>query len=303
MLTVVTGAAGFVGQAVVREMIVRGHPGKVRLLDRSEVDCPAAAFESRSCDLTNLHDLRAALAGATHVIHLAALPGGASETDPRASRLVNLDATLDLIDLLATMRVRLLHASSIAVLGSTLPEIVDDATPANPGMTYGAHKRMSEIAIADAVRRGDLDALALRLPGIVARPRTTQGFGSAFVSDLFWAIQAGQRYTVPVSADGWTWLLSARQCAGNLLHALSLRACSPIATMPALHVRIGDLVGEVERQSGRSAMIDFAPDPRTQAIFASYPPLSTATADALGLCHDGDLTKLVSAVLGQEACS
>jgi len=50
MLTVVTGAAGFVGQAVVSHMRDQGYPGVVRLLDRAPI-APSGPFERHVVDL------------------------------------------------------------------------------------------------------------------------------------------------------------------------------------------------------------------------------------------------------------
>lgn len=295
MLTVVTGAAGFVGRGVVREMRVRNWPGKVRLVDnlppsRSE------DYEVLICDIAESDARAAALAGATHVLHLAALPGGASEADPAASCRVNLDATLGLIELLAGSCTRLVHASSIAVLGSGLTGPVDDDTPVNPQSVYGRHKAACEAGMTDAVERGLVNGLSLRLPGIVARPRSAHGFGSAFLSDLFHAVHAGESFAMPTRPQATSWLLSQRRCAANLLDALMASDGAAVATMPALHVRMDALAHEIGRQCGRSPRIEWHPEPTIESVFASYPPLTTARAERLGLSSDGSLAGRVDNV-------
>ncbi|MFX5476595.1 NAD-dependent epimerase/dehydratase family protein, partial [Acinetobacter baumannii] len=86
------------------------------------------------------------------------------------SRRVNLDATLDLFNLLAEGRATgsalpvVVYASTIAVYGTPLPDPVTPATPTRPALIYGAHKRACEILLADATRRGVLDGRSLRLP-------------------------------------------------------------------------------------------------------------------------------------------
>lgn len=297
MLTVVIGAAGFVGQAVVAQMRANRYPGTVRLLDRAPV-ATSGEFESHVVDLLARENWAPVVDGATRILHLAALPGGASEADPRQSRSLNLDVTLDLIEVASRLDARLVVASSIAVFGVPLPAQVDDATPALPSMTYGTHKRMAELALADGVRRGTLNAIALRLPGIVARPGPSAGFKSAFLNDLFWAMQDGMRLTVPVSPTATNWLMSVRQCAANLVHALALPAAEPVVTLPALRVRIDALVAAIAHRVGGDAnLIDYAPEPELEAQFGAYPPLITTAADKLGFRHDGDLESLVTAAL------
>ncbi|HTU12078.1 MAG TPA: NAD-dependent epimerase/dehydratase family protein [Allosphingosinicella sp.] len=282
----ITGADGFVGRAVARAL----PPERLRLVDRRRPD--VAGAQCIAGDLTDRTALPALLDGIEAVIHLAALPGGAAEADPAASRAVNLDAALNLIEA-ASGRARFVYASSIAVFGPPLPDRVDDDTPPCPAMTYGAHKLMVETALADAIRRGDIEGIALRLPGIVARPPAPSGLKSAFMSDLFWAIRDGRPYVVPVSSEATIWLMSASRAAANLVHALAAPS-GPALTLPALRTTIGDLVETVAK--GRSAAIAYAPDPVLEAKFGRQPPLATPRADRDGFRRDDDLSTLVQSV-------
>jgi len=58
---------------------------------------------------------------------------------------------------------------------------------------------MAEIALADFSRRRDVSGIALRLPGLIARPGPATGFGSAFMSEAPRAYAAGKPYVWPVS--------------------------------------------------------------------------------------------------------
>lgn len=294
MRLAITGAAGFVGRAVVRQLAEQ-HPEIDLLLADREV----AGFdghETLAGDLTDPAVIAALTAPHVDaVLHLAALPGGAAERDPAASRAINVDVPLALIE--AMRGRRLVVAGSIAVFGGALPEIVDDATVPVPASVYGTHKRMVELAFADAVRRGAVSGFALRLPGIVARPSAAGGFGSAFLSDIFHTALAGTPLCVPVAADATSWLMSVRCCAANLVAAaLSERTAQEAVTLPALRVTIGDLVAELARHGDVSG-IRFEEIPATRATFGSYPVLRTPRADALGFRHDGGLTQLVETVL------
>jgi nucleoside-diphosphate-sugar epimerase len=75
-LVLVTGGAGTVGQAIVRALLRVGGCG-VRVADQR--DCPAWIGERAEVQRGDLRDpgqARAAVAGATHVIHCAAIVGG-----------------------------------------------------------------------------------------------------------------------------------------------------------------------------------------------------------------------------------
>jgi nucleoside-diphosphate-sugar epimerase len=284
-------------------MAAGGYPGDVRLVDRMEPDGHGARFEAVAADLTDPNALRAVLTGADRVLHLAALPGGAAERDPQASRRINLDVILNMIEALsaAGKRARLIHVSSIAVFGAPLPELVDDSTAPIPAMVYGAHKRMAEIALQDAVRRGAVGGMALRLPGIVARPRQANGLASAFLSDLFWAIPGGDALALPVGPDAMLWLMSAVRCADNLLHALQCplpgwRDC--VATLPAIRCSVADLIAAIlEAGGGDATAISYAPDEAIEAQFGRYPPLGAALAERLGFRADESLSDLVRAAM------
>jgi D-erythronate 2-dehydrogenase len=295
MRIVITGAGGFVGRALVERLQANADLVLIdHVLDR------ASSGEHHIGDLTNPELLSAAFAGGCDaLLHLATVPGGAAEANPDAAWRVNVDGTMMLIDHAqrAGSCPRVVFASSIAVFGEAMPSLVDDACPLAPKLVYGAHKAMGELWIDALTRRGDISGLSLRLPGIVARPAAASGMISAFMSDVFHALRAGEHLTVPVSAGATMWLMSVDQVAMNLAHSLTNGAIGAM-TLPALQVRFADLVAEIAGQTGHPAsLIQHAPQLSVEKAFGMLPELRTPRANEAGFAHDGDTANLVARVL------
>lgn len=292
MRVIVTGAGGFVGRALVAQL--RG------ACDVVATDLALGGIAGVEGDLAEPDVLARVFAkGCDAVIHLATVPGGVAEDDPGRAKRVNLDATMALVDAAARAgtRPRFVFASSIAVLGACLPQVVDDNTMPAPVMLYGAHKALMEEWIATMTRRGSISGLSLRLPGIVARPKGPSGLRSAFMSDLFSDLSAARAIELPVSPGATLWLMSASCLARNLEHALRTDAAGSV-TLPALRVSLADLVAAVCLATGADPdFVRYVPDAQLEAAFGSLPRLATPRANELGFSHDGDLAALVRSAL------
>lgn len=311
MRVLVTGANGFIGRVLLRRLLWTGVGGRpvdtVIASDLKLDDLPDDARLQRvEGSIAEAGVLERALADPVDtVFHLASLPGGAAEKDPLLGRRVNLDATNTLVELLSRQEpaARLVFASTVAVYGDPLPAIVDERTPAQPVLSYGAHKLAAEILIADAARRGAVQACSIRLPGVVARPGDGAGLMSAFMSQLFWKLRDGDPIVLPVSASGTAWWISAAACVENLLHAATLDPAlfgpRRVVQMPALHLELQAVVDALCRAFGESRrmLVRFEPQAIVQRLFATYPPLLTPRAEAIGFRHDCSADELVRRAL------
>ncbi|MEQ6290597.1 NAD-dependent epimerase/dehydratase family protein [Vogesella sp. GCM10023246] len=310
MNVLVTGGNGFVGRELVRrllaaERVLPGQPPLTRLtvLDMSVDGLPDdARLQVVTGSIADPSALEAALRDAPQLVfHLASLPGGAAERNYELGLQVNLQATLALFERLREQGncPRLVFTSTIAVYGSPLPALVDDASPMRPGLSYGAHKLMGEILLNDYSRRGWLDGCSVRLPGIVARPPAPSGLLSAFMSDVFWKLAAGEPFACPVSAQAVAWWMSVGCCVDNLLHAARL---APDLlqqrrefTLPVLRLSMAQLVDGLAEVYGadRRALVSYRPDQQLEAAFGCYPPLDARAAESIGFAHDGDIKRLI----------
>lgn len=303
MRIIVTGAGGFVGRHLVSKLLARGDDvlGIDTLVDAIPEGAAPLAGDIADAGLR----AKAFAQGCDALVHLATVPGGAAEADPAASRRVNIDAMYDLLERAAATgnRPRVVYASSIAVLGEPLPaDGVDDTTPLSPQLIYGGHKAMMEVAVTLLSNRKAIDGVTVRLPGILARPKGPSGMKSAFMSDLFHKLKAGEAFTCPTSPEATIWAQSVDRCAQNFVHALTCdSAAMPptrAVTLPAERVSMGDLAREIAHQCGTSAdLVTWQPDAALEAAFGAYPPLATPAAERAGFAGDGSTANLVSSAL------
>ncbi len=171
--TLLTGATGFVGSAVARTLLARGH--RLRLLtrpgsDRRNIaDLEADIVEG---DLTNPASLARAAAGCRYVFHVAAdyrlwVP------NPAAMMRANVDGTRALLLAAQAQGVeRMVYCSSVAALGltgTTAP--ADETTPVDPGHIVGVYKQSkykAEQAVLALVRDHGV-------PAVIVNPSTPVG--------------------------------------------------------------------------------------------------------------------------------
>jgi hypothetical protein len=97
--------------------------------------------------------------------------------------------------------------------------------------------------------------------------------------------------------------MSRECCVDNLIHAASLPLDVAVPRrsfcLPALHLSMDRLVGALAAQFGSAVrkLVTYAPNADLELQFASYPPLLTPIANALGFLHDGDAATLVQRTL------
>jgi dihydroflavonol-4-reductase len=173
MAVLVTGATGFLGTAVVRQLVARGET--VRVLarphsDRSNiVDVPVDVHEG---DLRDKASLRTACAGCEALYHVAA-DYRLWVKDPTVLYGSNVEGTRNLMETALDSGVsRIVYTSSVATLGLNA-----DATPAHEETPvsledmighYKRSKYLAEAVVKDLIReRG--------LPAVIVHPSTPVG--------------------------------------------------------------------------------------------------------------------------------
>jgi UDP-glucose 4-epimerase len=157
-LIALTGATGFIGQHLLRELPARGF--RCRVLLRRPVEMPLECASAVIGDLARPENLSAALADVDVVVHSAGVPEGASGIPEADHRQLNAEATRTLARAAKRARVkRFVYLSSIrAQTGPSAEDVITEVREPQPVDAYGRSKLEAERAIAEL----DMDWVALR---------------------------------------------------------------------------------------------------------------------------------------------
>lgn len=196
MRVLITGAAGYVGGAVTRQLLASGHSvvgydscemahadAGVRDLDEGP------AFRMIHADVRDAEALEKVLPEVDAVVHLAAIVGDpACRRDPELTRSINIDASTRLIELAETAGIdHFVFVSTCSNYGQTgTDDLVAEDAELNPISLYAE----SKVEIEQALGRAEL-------PGTVLRLATVYGLAPRMRFDL-----TVNQFTMEAEAEG-----------------------------------------------------------------------------------------------------
>ena len=181
----VTGATGFIGGEIVKQLIGRGH--KVVALVRSPEKAgmlKALGVEMHAGDITDRATLRAPMQGVEGVFHVAAwYKVGVDE--PLADQ-INVDGTRNVLKTMRTLEIpRGVYTSTVAVFSDTKGAVPDETYRYDgPHLSeydrtkWIAHYRVALPKIEEGL------PLIIAMPGLVYGPGDTSGMHTALVDLL-----------------------------------------------------------------------------------------------------------------------
>ena len=204
----VTGATGFLGRAIVEELVAAGRP--VRALTRSAaaaqrlVDIGADPVRG---DLRDRASLEAAFAGCEAVYHVAGV-NDFCLPDPRAMFEVNVAGSRAVVLAAAAAGVtRLVYTSSAATLD--VPSAGSDGRPRRFLSNYARSKYQAEEAVAKASAETGLPVICVN-PASVQGPGRTSGTARLLIGFL--------NGKLPAAVDGPLNVIDIADCTrGHLL--------------------------------------------------------------------------------------
>jgi nucleoside-diphosphate-sugar epimerase len=305
----ILGGGGFLGRKIAVKLAHDGTLGDkpvtaLTLFDMAGPQKPEAPFPvtSISGDIVSLPD-EAIPRGTDVVFHLAAVVSAQAEADYDLGRRVNIrgtDAVVDRCRALGT-RPRVVFTSSVASFSASQKDVLPDNTRQIPGNSYGAQKAAAELILADASRRGFLDAVTLRLPTVIVRPGRPNKAASSFFSGIVREPLLGLGSELPVPDDFAVWVCSPRRAVDWLLHAAVLdtsnmgldRSIDP----PGISTTVAHLLQALEVVApGASSHVKRVADETIAAIVSTWPPAFEALrARTLGFSAHEPVLEIIRA--------
>ena len=301
----VTGASGEIGHGLIDHLADAGGI-EIVAVDLHSLDAPLAGKCTRTVvgDIQNaglLENLSTAHNFET-MYHLAALLSTRAERQPVLAHRVNVDGTLNLLEIAVTQSrlqghgIKFLYPSSIAVYG--LPSLdvkkragaIRESEWCIPRTMYGINKLYCEQLgnyYAHFYRQLDVDPPAervdfrcLRFPGLISAATLPAGGTSDYAPEMIHAGARGEPYACFVREDTRIPFMAMPDAVRALLSleaapldGLSRQVYNVGAFNPSA-VELYDLV----RRAFPQTQTTFVPDPKRQAIVDSWPEDVDTTA-------------------------
>jgi nucleoside-diphosphate-sugar epimerase len=294
----ITGANGEIGHGLVNSL-AETSPVHIIALDLHAPD----SFVQARChrvvtgDISDiaLLDTLAATYDFDVVYHLAALLSTKSERQPRLANRVNVDGTLNLLEMTVSQArqqgrdIKFLYPSSIAVYG--LPDLGSKARVGKvreddwcePRTMYGINKLYCErlgryyehyYRQLDVHQGpGRLDFRCLRFPGLISAATVPTGGTSDFAPEMLHAAAAGKSYVCFVREDTRIPFMGMPDAIEALLRLESAdwqKLTRKVYNIGSFNPSAGEVQERVSKAFA-GTRITFQPDPKRQSIVDTWP--------------------------------
>ena len=177
-----TGATGFIGGRVARQLVEAGHRVVALVRDKSKaIRLKALGVELFEGDITDKESLRQPMARAEGVFHIAAWYQIGTRDTPLAER-VNVDGTRNVLELMREFKIpKGVYTSTLAVFSDTRGKAVDETYRHDgPWLSeYDRTKWLAHYQVALPLIEQGLPLIIVQ-PGVVYGPGDTSIMGDTF---------------------------------------------------------------------------------------------------------------------------
>lgn len=169
----VTGAGGFLGTALIPELVRSGFTVRAFLRRASAIPTLEPEVDVLVGDVCNEKQVKEIMGGCDAVVHLAAKVHAMDDDGhEREYDAVNVEGTRHVLDAaVASGATRVVFVSSTKVFGEETQGCVDETCPPDPQTPYGWSKWKAEQLVSEYSQRGDVTAVSLRLPMVYGRTK------------------------------------------------------------------------------------------------------------------------------------
>jgi dihydroflavonol-4-reductase len=251
MTTLVTGATGFLGNQVARQLVAAGHT--VRLLIRSTSNLTSLEglnAERVTGDLQDTAALERSMKGVRRVYHVAA-DYRLWTRNPAEIYESNVEGSRRLFEVAAHSGVeRIVYTSTVATIavptpGSALP---NEDTRATLGQMIGHYKRSKFLAELEAVR-----AAAAGIPVVVVNPTAPVGPGDWKPTPTGRIIVDFLNGKMPAYVDTGLNVVAVEDCAAGHLLAAEKGRIGERYILGARNMTLREILAALAAVTGRSA--------------------------------------------------
>lgn len=297
-IILITGVNGEMGHGLVRSLHQEGH-GNIVGLDLKTAD-PFVQERTQECLVGNILDKNLldrlnAQYEIESIYHMAALLSTRAEFSPVIAHEVNVDGTLNLLDLAMEQSqskgksVKFFFPSSIAVYGipATLPKSdaahIGEDDYCHPQTMYGCNKLYCENLgqyyskyfkrLSAKPSAGLVDFRSIRFPGLISAHTLPAGGTSDFAPEMIHAAAKAEKYHCFVRADSRIPFMTM----ADAIRAIEMIVAAPreslsqgVYNVRAFNPSAGEFLKKV-REFYPAAEIDFKVNDSRQSIIDSWP--------------------------------
>ncbi|WP_353135123.1 NAD-dependent epimerase/dehydratase family protein [Pseudopedobacter sp.] len=213
-MILVTGATGFLGAELTRQLITKGY--SVRCTKRENSNIPdillplSGSIEWVDADILDLANLEQAIEGIQQVYHCAAMVSFNRKNEDLLNE-INVEGTANIVNLCLERDIRLVHVSSVAAIGN--PKANEAASEKN---VWDAYDKNGVYAISKY--RGEMEVwrgIEEGLNAVIVNPSVIIGenIGKSGSGQIFNLVSKGLKYYT----NGKIGLVDVKDVAGAMI--------------------------------------------------------------------------------------